>query len=291
MPQPQIRVVDRFEQLNPLDRVTRISEDFYQAEIVERDEKELFKVMAESDMFDADLLRVEQSKSVATCEKTSPVLVKKTNTSTVVYFHQASDGQALFLHPLCIRMMKEHFGAYSDFPSDLTLRVVEVDWLVMDWDARRRFRQLAHIPIGTQFGLCEVDLEPVLPPTILAAHSKELQARSRARDQRAKTDDERRDLFYRQESDKMLGEINRYYPGSPLSDPVMSLTDDLINFPPVEDGSIPIPISGTTTSVSLASSFANIAAGTSPVFGSDTGKKRVKNKIVLLGGSAHRSFR
>jgi hypothetical protein len=295
-------MVDTFTDLNPLERITRISDDFFRTEVVEAEEVELFRLITESDQFDAELLKVDQYRPALVQDKKSPFGIKmeKSHPSSIIYFHQAADGQALFFHPLCIRMLKEHYGAYSEFPQDLMLRVVEVEWLTMDYDARRRFRHLSHLPIGTQFGLCEVDLEPVLPFKILSSFSKELQTRSRAREQRAKSDDERRDLFYRQESHRILEEIHGYYPGTPMSEPLLSLTDDLINFPPVSGGmdsipgSSPIPIfgSGQKPSVSLASSFADIAAGTSPILlPTSDRKKKSKNKILLFGGTSHRSLR
>jgi hypothetical protein len=107
MPQDHLRMVDTFSDLNPLERITRISDDFFRTEVVEAEEVELFRLITESDQFDAELLKVDQYRPALVQDKKSPFGIKmeKSHPSSIIYFHQAADGQALFFHPLCIRML------------------------------------------------------------------------------------------------------------------------------------------------------------------------------------------
>jgi hypothetical protein len=43
------------------------------------------------------------------------------------YYYQSEDGQHIYLNPLDIRVLKQEFGSYDDFPDEITVRVVGVD--------------------------------------------------------------------------------------------------------------------------------------------------------------------
>jgi hypothetical protein len=98
-----------------------------------------------------------------------------------VFVHQSSDGQNVFLHPLCIKMLKRAFGTYANMPRHLLAPVVDVEYFGMTMDIRRRFKHIAHLPLGAQFGLAEVDLRSVVDRQVLAAFEPELRARRDSR--------------------------------------------------------------------------------------------------------------
>jgi hypothetical protein len=43
------------------------------------------------------------------------------------YYYQSEDGQHIYLNPLDIRVLKQEFGSYDNFPDEITVRIVGVD--------------------------------------------------------------------------------------------------------------------------------------------------------------------
>ena len=304
-------VVDRWEGLSPFDRVTRVTPGFLQRELVEREEVEMAVLISEATPFDADLLHAHLMSSPEAdtmdmqpgdeSSPTSPLSPLSPSSPSSVYFHQAADGQFLFLHPLSIKMLKAHYGSYAAFPASLTLRLLEIDWLVMGETERRRYKHLAHLPLGTPFGLCEVDLADLLPPPVLAQHRLELEQRARSRVARDRMDDERRDTFYREESTRMREEAMETAPilsSSLHEQPLRDYSQDYVNFPAIACeqvdgeplGTEPIPIRGSEGSFAAAAGTPPLlaaAAGSS----SGSGGRRGRGKTIALFGTSQRSTR
>lgn len=103
---------------------------------------------------------------------------KKSPKSPVVYFHQSSDGQPYFLCPLNIKILKGQFGSYDRFPTHLVASLLEIETFVMNEELRKRHRYLSHLPIGCHFALCEVDLQNIVSPSVLAQFSTEINRRA-----------------------------------------------------------------------------------------------------------------
>eukprot|EP00892_Ulva_mutabilis_P009215 jgi/Ulvmu1/6666/UM003_0304.1 len=107
------------------------------------------------------------------------------------YMYQAADGQWLFLHPINIRAMLNHYKGFHGFPRMLEAEVVEVETLAQTAATRRALQPMSHVPLTAEFRLVEVDLAPLLPAEALAPFKDELAARAarRARERaRAKRD-------------------------------------------------------------------------------------------------------
>lgn len=150
----------------------------------------------ESNM-DVDLTTVTSDNSTAspssTCSSTSthlppPPLTSSASsqTTTKIYFHQAADGQPFFLHPLSIKMLKRHFGTYAELPRTLSsCPILEIEMAIMTEDIRKRHRYLHHLPLGCQFGLCEVDLTGIVSSNVLEEYTEELANRAANRRRKA----------------------------------------------------------------------------------------------------------
>ena len=108
----------------------------------------------------------------------------QTDPSVTLYFHQSSDGQNVFLHPFSIKMLKAQFGLYSAFPTELKVPVLELEWHGMTLENRRRYKQLAHLPLGTQFAFAEVELSGIVNQDILDSFRVELEQRRVQREKR-----------------------------------------------------------------------------------------------------------
>ena len=141
----------------------------------------------------------------------------------VLYFHQAVDGQNIFLLPLCIKILNTHFRTYSEFPVRLKATVLELEWHAMTFENRKRFKHIAHLPLGAQFALAEVDLTSVLPPSLLKSFEPELAARREQREARLalKNAPRKASLSYSAASDffPAVDDFEVLEPESDLTDP------------------------------------------------------------------------
>ena len=76
--------------------------------------------------------------------------------SQYLWSYQAKDGQLVFVHPLNMRCLQVHFGAYANMPPELTGRVLEVETWAQDEETLKRWPHLAHLPLTSTLELCEV---------------------------------------------------------------------------------------------------------------------------------------
>lgn len=126
------------------------------------------------------------------------------SSSAMYVFYQAKDGQNVFLHPLCHRIVTaEVEGDFSRARSEITTKVVDIERHTMDEALRRRFRFLGHLPFGCEFSFVEVDLSDAVSEQTLQVFHSEILERESARRERtiALERDSRR--IARQESDSL----------------------------------------------------------------------------------------
>lgn len=97
------------------------------------------------------------------------------------HFYQAADGAPLYLHPLNVRALLNHYGAFSACPPRLSACVLEREHMTQTDALRRRLQPLAHLPLTADFTLCEVDLSPLLPDRALEPFADELAKREARR--------------------------------------------------------------------------------------------------------------
>ncbi|KAJ3125626.1 RING finger protein 10 [Nowakowskiella sp. JEL0407] len=102
------------------------------------------------------------------------------------FFHQAIDGQQIYLHPLDIKILKFEFGEYYNFPNKLVVKLLSVRESTVTEDLRKRCKYLSHLPISCHVVICEVDLEGVVSANTLAAFERELNERKIAIQKREK---------------------------------------------------------------------------------------------------------
>jgi hypothetical protein len=70
---------------------------------------------------------------------------------------QASDGQSVFLHPLSMKCLLQHYGSYEALPPSLEASLVEAESVTMATEGtRKKYRYLAHLSLTGAFMLCEV---------------------------------------------------------------------------------------------------------------------------------------
>jgi hypothetical protein len=79
------------------------------------------------------------------------------------------DGQQVYLEPVWVRVLLRHFTGDPDgwskvdrLPRNLSLHIVHTTALSVDYELRRRYRSLAHLPLGSAVVLCDVDLRGIV---------------------------------------------------------------------------------------------------------------------------------
>lgn len=78
------------------------------------------------------------------------------------YFYQADDGQNIFLHSLNARCLIEEYGTLDGGPLKITGQIIDFECFTMTKELRKRFRYLSHLPLSSEFMICELILKPPL---------------------------------------------------------------------------------------------------------------------------------
>ncbi|KAH9996075.1 hypothetical protein BJV77DRAFT_1059579 [Russula vinacea] len=118
--------------------------------------------------------------------------------TSAYYFYQAASGLPIFLHPLDIKILSSHFGAYAAFPDCIARRLV-------DADLRRRCKYLSHIPEGADVVFVEADLEGVVGAEGLRAFEGAIKARRARRREKGRRDEKARARAEERERGKLAG--------------------------------------------------------------------------------------
>lgn len=126
--------------------------------------------------------------------------------SSSFVFFQAASGQSIFLHPLDIKILLAHYGAYAKLPRNLAVKVAGADEGSMNEELRRRCKYLTHIPMAADVVFIEVDWEgmDLVDKSTLRPYEQALrQRRNKRRDKerredRAKTRAEEAELISNQ---------------------------------------------------------------------------------------------
>jgi hypothetical protein len=125
--------------------------------------------------------------------------------TSAYYFYQAASGLPIFLHPLDIKILSSHFGAYAAFPDCIAVRVEAASEGSVDADLRRRCKYLSHIPEGADVVFVEADLEGVVGAEGLRAFEGAIKARRARRREKGRRDEKARVRAEEREREKLVG--------------------------------------------------------------------------------------
>lgn len=271
------------EDLSPFEKVSFVDQPFVVDCIIGREARELGDRLAEMDDDDPSRVYIELALTMVEDRRQgtedtvpSPELISASSTETTsptgsntpIFFHQSLDGQPFFLSPFSIKILRREFSSYSALPPFICAPVLEIEMSVMTEELRRRYRYLHHLPIGCQFGLCEVDLSSIVSPAIFAEFFGEIAAKAEHRRAKAARETKRAAAAERREQQR----ANTY--DFDLDDRSISpapgvatgiFMQDYENFPlPTgeDDVSGPVPIDAKPAAPvkPLAGSFASVAA-------------------------------
>ncbi|KAK3839587.1 MAG: hypothetical protein JOS17DRAFT_679194, partial [Linnemannia elongata] len=82
--------------------------------------------------------------------------------TTMYYFYQASNGHHLYLQPLDIRILKQHFDTYDKFPDTITVKVLGIEETSLTEEVRKKCKYLGHLPLGCEVSFLDVALETIV---------------------------------------------------------------------------------------------------------------------------------
>ncbi|KAF9580090.1 hypothetical protein BGW38_003394, partial [Lunasporangiospora selenospora] len=141
-------------------------------------------------------------------------------TTAVYYFYQAANGHHLYLQPLDIRILKQHFDAYDRFPDAIKVQVLGIEETSLTEEVRKKCKYLSHLPLGCEVSFLDVALEDIVSNESLKPFEAELRLR------RAK----RREKEAREERERIERE-RRMNPGRPARDEQMFANDPFFHVP------------------------------------------------------------
>jgi hypothetical protein len=123
--------------------------------------------------------------------------------TSAYYYYQAASGQPIFLHPLDIRILSAHFGAYAAFPDSIMVRVEAASEGSVAADFRRRCKYLSHIPESADVVFVEADLKGVVGAEGLRAFEGAIKARRARRREKGRRDERARIRAEEREREKL----------------------------------------------------------------------------------------
>ncbi|KAI1320290.1 hypothetical protein EDD11_001505 [Mortierella claussenii] len=82
--------------------------------------------------------------------------------TTMFYFYQAANGHHLYLQPLDIRILKQHFDTYNKFPDTITVKVLGIEETSLTEEVRKKCKYLGHLPLGCEVSFLDVALESIV---------------------------------------------------------------------------------------------------------------------------------
>ncbi|KAF9348542.1 hypothetical protein BGX34_002423, partial [Mortierella sp. NVP85] len=98
-------------------------------------------------------------------------------TTNTFYFYQAANGHHLYLQPLDIRILKQHFEAYEKFPSTIQVKVLGIEETNLTEEVRKKCKYLGHLPLGCEVSFLDVTLEDVVGQEGIKPFETELRMR------------------------------------------------------------------------------------------------------------------
>ncbi|KAF9107535.1 hypothetical protein BGX29_006059 [Mortierella sp. GBA35] len=112
--------------------------------------------------------------------------------TTMYYFYQAANGHHLYLQPLDIRILKQHFETYDRFPDTITVKVLGIEETSLTEEVRKKCKYLGHLPLGCEVSFLDVVLETIVGDEGVKPFETELRMRrAKRREKEAREERER----------------------------------------------------------------------------------------------------
>uniref|UniRef100_A0A060TBB1 ARAD1D26510p n=1 Tax=Blastobotrys adeninivorans TaxID=409370 RepID=A0A060TBB1_BLAAD len=136
--------------------------------------------------------------------------VSKFDDSSAYFFYQTGfdSGTKFFLAPLDVRILKQAYAHYCNFPEMLVLKVENVLYgTYMTPEVRKRMKYLSHLPLNTPIGFLECDWRGIIPDEVLRTFTKDLSARRKRKKEKDRKEDRERARMQRAEEENLRREL------------------------------------------------------------------------------------
>lgn len=187
----------------------------------------------------------------------------------------------MYLASVNARALVHEYGDMARCPGEIAAAVVQLDRLTITDETRRRYKFLAHLPIGSEAALAELNLHEYLSPATQEAFKDELaQRQAKRKAKAAKENADARRLGRRHDTTPLVN------PMDPMQFPVYTIDND----PPavyVPDPSLLLP-RPQPVSMATGPSFAQAAKAPQPHSGPPPQRAASStsvSRMVPLGGA------
>jgi hypothetical protein len=119
-------------------------------------------------------------------------------------FYQATNGQMIFMHPLCVQMMYGEYGDYNKFPNNISGQIIDIEDISQTEKTRRKYKFLSHLPITCNFKLVDIDMSALVSPHVMEQFAGELQKQAQRRKKKQQLEQQR--LKYKLREEKLQHE-------------------------------------------------------------------------------------
>ncbi|KYR01487.1 RING zinc finger-containing protein [Tieghemostelium lacteum] len=100
------------------------------------------------------------------------------------YIYQSSDGQDIFLHPLCMKILSREYLSKGDvngeilLPGNISSKILELETFELTKSLRNQYKSLTVIPLTTPITFIEIDMSGLVSKETLDHFAHELQSRN-----------------------------------------------------------------------------------------------------------------
>jgi len=116
-----------------------------------------------------------------------------------VFFFQSSDGQPVFIHPVNAKCLISEFGSIENSPSEIISEIIDIEYFTMTPELRSKHRYISHLPLGSTFALCEINISPFVSPETLDKCGKDIEMRAKRRSKKESREKAYDEQFKQQE--------------------------------------------------------------------------------------------
>lgn len=101
----------------------------------------------------------QQSNSSSTFNNLKNHVEDREAITKTYLFYQCSDGQHIYINPFSTKILCHEYSSLENCPLKIKAKILQMDWLSMTENWRKRFRYLEHLPLTCEFRLIEIDFD------------------------------------------------------------------------------------------------------------------------------------
>jgi len=96
---------------------------------------------------------------------------------SIYYLYQSNDGQDIYLHPLCMKILDKEFKEGNNLPSLLESNIIELETFEVTKKSRHLFKVLNMVTLTSSITFAEIDLTNIVSKSTLSEFAQQLKQR------------------------------------------------------------------------------------------------------------------